>query len=143
MNDLLNDYLAYHYGMYSDTVAQEIENLVANGLAAEINGKFSPTPAGEAISEEVKETLQKSVKDATLLFETIEQYKDLTEDELLVLTYYLFPEFARNSEIRGRVERIRKRVALNLYKKGKISLLLAAKISGVPPQEIERLAAEG
>lgn len=55
----------------------------------------------------------------------------------------MFPEHAQYSEIKNKVERLKKKVAIELYKKGKISLLLAAKIAGLAPQEIEKIASEG
>ena len=74
--------------------------------------------------------------------EVLERFKDLSEDELIVILYSLYPEYARHSKIKEKVERIKKRVAIELYKKGKISLLLAARVSGLAPQEIEKYASE-
>lgn len=55
----------------------------------------------------------------------------ITNDELLALTYFSFPEMTEESLVKERIFDKREKLALGLYKKGKVSLEKAVEISGL------------
>ncbi len=73
--------------------------------------------------------------------EKIEQFKeilnDLSSDEVLAFTYFSFPEWNfgdESMEYKSLVPK-RKRLALSLYEKGKVSAEKAAFIAGIPLED--------
>lgn len=63
----------------------------------------------------------------------------ITNDELLVLTYFSFPEMTEESLVKEKIWAKREKLALGLYKKGKISLEKAVEISGLNYKEFLEL----
>lgn len=76
-------------------------------------------------------------------YELISEMKTLcqgiTNDELLALTYFSFPEMTEESLVKDRIWAKREKLALGLYRKGKISLEKAVEISGLNYKEFLRL----
>ncbi|MCW4016715.1 MAG: UPF0175 family protein [Candidatus Bathyarchaeota archaeon] len=61
---------------------------------------------------------------------------DLTKDELLGFIYYSYPDMRDDSLEFKRIETKRQEVAVNLFKKKKISLGKAAEISGLYQEDV-------
>ena len=55
----------------------------------------------------------------------------ITNDELLALTYFSFPEMTEESLVKDKIWAKREKLALGLYKKQKVSLEKAVEISGL------------
>jgi len=93
----------YKYGGFSEDIMEKLQSPRNRDL-------FIRTPEGYSLSENarqiyqilVKKLEEKGRKDIT---EFIEVIRDLDDDELLALTYWLFPEFTTKSEIKKRVEK--------------------------------------
>ena len=68
-------------------------------------------------------------------YELISEMKTLcsgiTNDELLALTYFSFPEMTEESLVKDKIWAKREKLALGLYKKQKVSLEKAVEISGL------------
>ncbi len=143
--EIVEEYMPYKFGMFSESIKLELEFLEANNYIVERKEKFYPTEKTRKEEKEIVKALENALGKKALerIDNALERFKDLSENELLVLLYSMFPEYAQYSEIKNKVERLKKKVAIELYRKGKISLLLAAKIAGLAPQEIEKIASEG
>ena len=63
----------------------------------------------------------------------------ITNDELLALTYFSFPEMTEESLVKKRIWTKREKLALGLYRKNKISLEKAVEISGLKYKEFLNL----
>jgi ArsR family metal-binding transcriptional regulator len=61
--------------------------------------------------------------------------ENLSENEILALLYFKFPEFAKYSEKLDKITKKRRELAISLYKKGKISIEAASEIAGVSIKE--------
>lgn len=121
-------YEPHHYGPYSETIDSELDALRMMGLV-EINDKIKLRPSGQALAKRLKNMVSKDFLD--LLSEIKRELNDLSEDELLAYIYFTFPEMTVESRAIERIMRKRMRLAISLYKKGKVSLSKAAQIAGV------------
>lgn len=76
-------------------------------------------------------------------YELISEMKTLchgiTNDELLALTYFSFPEMTEESLVKNRIWAKRQKLAVGLYRKGKVSLEKAVEISGLNYKEFLKL----
>lgn len=126
------DYEPYLMGPHSEIVADEAEELGRSKLLKTEGGKFSLTPQGKNIADILaKKSEQKEIN-------KIEEFKeflnDLSKDELLAFVYFSYPlpkEIAKESvEYKGLLPK-RKKLALALCAKGKISAQKAAEIAGM------------
>lgn len=78
--------------------------------------------------------------DNELISEIKELCRGITNDELLALTYFSFPEMTEESLVKDRIWAKRDKLALGLYRKNKVSLEKAVEISGLNyPQFLDLL----
>jgi uncharacterized protein YwgA len=136
------DFEPHRYGMYDQTIDDMVEGLELDGFVTvdENNNKITLTQKG---IEKAKEILKEfSEKEIETIEEVKELFEDLTEDEILALLYFKFPEFAKYSEKLGEITRKRKELAISLYKKGKVSLEAASEIAGMNVKEFMKLLKE-
>lgn len=78
--------------------------------------------------------------DNELISEIKELCSGITNDELLALTYFSFPEMTEESLVKDRIWAKRDKLALGLYRKNKVSLEKAVEISGLNyPQFLDLL----
>jgi uncharacterized protein YwgA len=136
------DFEPHRYGMYDQTIDDMIEGLELDGFVTidENNNKIALTQKGiEKAGEILKEFSEKEI-------ETIEEVKELfeglTEDEILALLYFKFPEFAKYSEKLNEINKKRRELAISLYKKGKVSLEAASEIAGMNVKDFMKLLKE-
>lgn len=93
----------YKYGSFSEDIMEKLQSPRNRDL-------FIKTSEGYSLSENarrlyqvlIKKLEEKGKKDIAEFIETI---RDLDDDELLALTYWLFPEFTTKSEIKKRIEK--------------------------------------
>ena len=126
-------YNPYNYGMYDENVDTALEFLESENIIKRIE-----EPIDNEKYIEIFELLDKSVGEEALnklkqyidyIKQIKEQYNDLTEDEVLAIVYTLYPEYAQYSEKKEEIEKKKLDIAINLYKKGKVSIGLASKIA--------------
>jgi len=126
------DFEAYRYGMYDQTIEEILDGLQKDGFIKIKDDQI-------ILQEEAVKRIQEISKDLKEKISILEEVKDLlndlAEDEMLVLMYFKFPEFARYSEKKKEIERKRKEFAISLYLKGKISIEAASEIAGVSIKE--------
>lgn len=134
----LNDSLEFEadsYGPSSDVIIGYIDDMSQIGL---INTrKKSRDNITYTLGENGKKFLEQEQLD--LDYELISEIKTLchgiTNDELLALTYFSFPEMTEESLVKERIWAKREKLALGLYRKGKVSLEKAVEISGLNYKE--------
>ncbi len=124
-------------GPYSENADADLEQLRIEGLV-EANGKIALTPKGNNLANTLK--LKASKETLDLISEMKEFLNDLTEDELLGVIYFSYPEMKIESIKFQRVETKRKEVALSLFRKKKVSLGKAALIAGISEEDFIKKA---
>jgi predicted HTH domain antitoxin len=133
------DFEPYFLGPHSEIVADEAQELEKSKLVKTDGGRIVLTPQGK----EIADTLAKKSNDKEV--NKIEEFKeflnDLSKDELLAFVYFSYPmpeEIAKESvEFRSLLPK-RKKLALSLYEKGKISAQKAAQIAGMNLEDFMR-----
>jgi len=128
------DFQAHFFGPYSEPVEDSIKNLVSYKLIEKRFSKYYITKKGI----DVFKLLEPRIANDKLL--AIDDFKkllnDMSRNELLVFVYFSFPQYITESAIRNQVEKQRVPSAWSLYKKGKISLEKASKLSGLPIEDL-------
>jgi len=127
------DFIPHILGPYSEPVEISLKNLISVNL-------IEKNPRGYQITKFGKEIFEKSIhKISPEKIEAIEDFKkflnDLSKDELLVFTYFSYPDMRKESAVFERVKRKRLPASISLYKKGKVSLEKAAFLSGLPMEK--------
>lgn len=127
------DYEPYLLGPYSEIVANEAEQLKSSGLIRKESDGFKLTPDGTRAFNVLKQHYSSDKE-----IQSIERFKeflnDLTKDELLVFVYFSYPSpdalEKESIEYKGLLKK-RKRLAMSMYQKGKVSAQKAAQLAGV------------
>ena len=107
---------------FDENIAEAIESLKFDGL---IEGDTSL----QLSSKELPFLLSDKEKD--IYEEIIDLFKDTTEDEILAIFYYKLYNQIKILKPLKRIESNRKKLALSLYQKGKISIGAASEIAGM------------
>ena len=123
-----------NYGPNSDVVNNYLDDMLSlNVVECKKKSKYSSasdysiTPFGvEILGEIVNENI-----DYSLLEDMKSLFDGLTLDEALALTYFTFPDTTEESLVKKRIVSNRKKLAIGLFKKDKISLEKATEISGI------------
>jgi predicted HTH domain antitoxin len=117
------DFAAFDYGPYSETLNRHKNILENSGFIKDL----SLTNKGYEVSKQLWENF----KEKEIIKATSEFLEILDEDELLLYIYVTSPESAEKSNIKEKIMRKRKGIALKMLRKKKISLGLAAKLAGI------------
>lgn len=138
LNELL-EFEADNYGPSSDVIMGYIDDMSQIKL---INAeKTSRNNVTYSLGEYGQKFLEKENLD--LDYELISEMKSLcqgiTNDELLALTYFSFPEMTEESLVKDKIWAKREKLALGLYRKGKVSLEKAVEISGLSYNDFLKL----
>lgn len=131
LNDEL-DFEPHKYGMYDQTIDDALEGLEQDGFIT-IDKNITLTKKGIEKAEEILKDF--SEEEIEIIEEVKELFENLSENEILALLYFKFPEFAKYSEKLDEITKKRKELAISLYKKGKISIGAASEIAGVSIKE--------
>jgi predicted HTH domain antitoxin len=115
------DFDAFDYGPYSEALAEYNDMLENSGFIKDL----SLTDKGY----EVAKQLWENFKDKEIIKATSEFLESLDEDELLLYVYVTSPEYAEKSDVKEKIMRKRKEIALKMLREKKISLGLAAKLA--------------
>ncbi|MGN1186350.1 MAG: UPF0175 family protein [Methanobrevibacter wolinii] len=134
--DKIFEFEADNYGPSSDVVIGYINDMQQIKLINTKQGS-QDNYAVYSIGEYGRKFLEK--EKLSLDYELISEIKELcnkmSNDELLALTYFSFPEMTEESLVKDRIWAKRKELALGLYKKHKVSLERAVEISGLNYKE--------
>lgn len=126
---------ADNYGPSSDVVERNLESLHQENF-------LKQDKRGYQLNDLGKEYLN-SRNFADVDFDLIDDMKNLfdglTADEVCALTYFTFPETTSESVILDRIIKNRKKLALKLYEKNKISAEKASEIAGISMMELFEL----
>lgn len=124
------DFEPYFLGPHSEIVADEAEQLKMSGLIKAEPRNIKLTPEGKTAFEML---LKKSDKNEIHKIEEFKEFlNDLSKDELLTFIYFGYPitDLAKESIEYKQLLPRRKKLALSLYKKDKLSAQRAAQIAG-------------
>ena len=113
----------YNDIFFDENIAEAIESLKFDGL---IEGDTSL----QLSSKEIPQFLL-SDKEKDIYEEIIDLFKDTTDDEILAIFYYKLYDQIKILKPLKKIESNRKKLALSLYKKGKISIGAASEIAGM------------
>jgi hypothetical protein len=126
------DFEPYFLGPHSEIVANEEEELQRSNLIDVRGGQIRLTSDGKSVFQELIKRADKKE------FEKIQEFKDflndLSKDELLAFIYFSYPspeELEKESIEYKELLPKRKRLAISMYKKDKISAQKAAQIAGM------------
>lgn len=119
-------------GPYSEPARFELGSLKIDNIVQMEYGRIFLTSFGKQVAIELTKEFDKTI------IKMVEDFKvllnDLTENELLIFIYCTFGMTEESLEIK-RLIPLRKKIAINLYKKGKISLEKMAEIAGISLDE--------
>ena len=134
------EFVPYLKGPYSEVVDGALSDLQNLGLV-----DFDPygndirlTPKGRAAAATLNPKIPKELR--AEIEEIKEFLNSLSEDELLVFTYYTYPDTVTDSVVRERVARVRIPRVLSMYRKGKVSLEKASELAGLSLPEFKKRA---
>ncbi len=132
----LEDLLMYEphlYGPYSEVVDNVLQSLIRLGLVKGTKRGYYLTDEGKKVFNSLtpKEELVRVITDFK------EFLNDLSNDELLAFIYVSYPEYIKESVKWDELKPKRKRLAISLLKKGKVSFSKAAEIAGMSPGEFD------
>ena len=123
-------------GPFSETVKNMLENLQYRGYVRKDRRKIELTDRGEKVVEVIYENATDELID---LIEDVKNFvNDLSKDELLVYIYFTYPDMTSESFELDEIELKREEVAMNLYKKEKVSLEKASELAGKSFSEFKR-----
>lgn len=120
----------YQYGSYSESV-DEVKDQYENSkyLDRGSKGEIQLSAKGRALAVEVWSAASEEERQAVR--EIKEVFNDMSLDELLLFMYQTYPETAESSSVRDRVLCNKLRLAMSLYRKGKVSYQKAAELAGM------------
>lgn len=133
-------FVPYLKGPYSEVADDALGDLVNLGLVAvgEYGRDIRLTPGGLAAVKALDASLPADLR------QEIEDVKgflnELSEEELLVFTYFTYPETVTDSVVKERVTAVRVPRSLALYRKGKVSVEKAAELAGISIPEFKKRA---
>jgi len=125
----------HHFGPYSEVVELELANLRLLNLVKE-DREIRLTGKGKKLAAKLRRFVNPRFLE--FISEVKKELNDLTEDELFAYIYFTFREMTKESRALERILRKRKRLALSLYCKRKVSLSKAAQIAGVSVSEFSK-----
>ncbi|MFW6312149.1 MAG: UPF0175 family protein, partial [Nanoarchaeota archaeon] len=132
------DFKPHHYGPHSYNAQYDLEDLETEGLIIVIDGEIHLTDEGYHLFDEIKKTFNEDILNLTS--ETKKFLNDLSMNELLSYIYQNNKDMTIESVVVNRLKKNLIEYAVNLYKKKKISLSSAAKISDLSVEQfVEKL----
>ena len=132
----ISDFEAYNYGPYGEGVESALTDLVSYGLLEKIGNdhkqEYTLTPKGRETVDKVKQDFSDFYDDIKKLMKTMDK---LTDEELVALVYFTYPEYAKESKIYKYIMNKRVNIAVSLYNKDVISIGKAAEIAGMSKEK--------
>ena len=135
------DYEPDFLGPHSEIVSDEVEQLESSGMVSAKMDRIELTPDGSKAVDMIKQLLDE--KEMQKIEEFKEFLNDLTRDELLTFVYFSYPsqnEIEKESVEYNDLLPKRRKLAMSMYQKDKISAQKAAQIAGEHLEDfLERL----
>ena len=125
---------ADYYGPYSETVAEEFKGLALDDVVQDNQTSIRLLPLGKGIAKELIKEYNKKILDIVSDFKKL--LNNMSQEEILTLIYTSFPDYTEESVVKEDVMKNRIKVAIQLYKKGKISLERASEIAGLTLEKL-------
>jgi uncharacterized protein YwgA len=125
------EFVPHYMGPYSENVENAFKDLATSGLVqAEKYGKHlridpKALPEVRVLEKHMPPDAKEHIHDVKALL------NDLSENEVLVFTYFTYPDMTSRSEVLEKALAHRVPAALSMYRKGKVSLERAAKLAGM------------
>jgi predicted HTH domain antitoxin len=120
---------------YDENIAEAIESLKLDGLIEGDSTTFLLSNKGK----EVAAHFLLSEKEKDIYEEVVDLFKDTTDDEILAIFYFKLYDQIKIIRPLKRIEKDRKKLAISLYKKGKISIGAASEIAGIDIAKLLKL----
>lgn len=136
------DFESDFMGPYSEIADEELEQLKLYDIFELEGYKLKLTLFGKKIANSLDKSIRRDEKE--MISELKSLLNDMTQDELLCFIYYTYPEMTKESIKFDKIASKREKIALDLYRKGKISLGKTSEIAGLPIEKmIEELKTKG
>jgi predicted HTH domain antitoxin len=133
------DYDAYRYGSFSETIDEIFDQYeISKYVEKDTSGNIYLTTKGDKLSSALWESTDE--QNRGLVCDIKREFNDMTLNELLLFMYVTYPETAENSDVRDKILRDRRSIALNLLRKGKVTLQKAAELAGMGLEDFIQLA---
>ncbi|MFZ8801270.1 MAG: UPF0175 family protein [Candidatus Nanopusillus sp.] len=130
----LKEKMSFRPRMYKDiffdpAVAEALEFLQVNKLIEINNNIVILTKNGEEAAQFLLSEL--SYKEKDILEEVLDLFNGTTDDEILAIFYFKLDDILKIIKPLYRIIKNRKKLAVSLYRKGKISIGAASEIAGM------------
>jgi predicted HTH domain antitoxin len=133
------DYDAYRYGSFSETIDEILDQFeISKYVEKDSSGNILLTTKGDKLSSALWENTDE--QNRGLVCDIKREFNDMSLNELLLFMYVTYPETAENSDVRDKILRNRCSIALNLLRKGKVTLQKAAELAGMNLDDFTQLA---
>lgn len=134
------DYAPYIMGSYSEVVEEIQDQFYISGFTEIANGATKLSPEGRKLAEATWLSADERERKVVSYVKTL--LNDLSYLELLGLVYAEYPDSAIKSEMLKAVASKKLEIAIQLFRKAKVSLKKAASIADLPLQEFSRILKE-
>jgi predicted HTH domain antitoxin len=124
-----SDFKPDNYGPNSDYVGNVLDEFKTLQLLSEKRGKYFLTETGKDIANSANQNL--NIDEKSVIYDMKNLFSGLTYNETLALVYYNYPNMTEESLVKAKIDQKREKIALNLFKKGKISSGKASEIAGM------------
>jgi len=97
---------AYYFGAFSEDIDDSVTKFSDSSIVNATSDGFVLSPYGKSIINQMKESSNEEDRKVLEVTETIvKALSKMNDNDVLALTYYLFPEFTDDSLIKKEVER--------------------------------------
>lgn len=127
------DFEPYLFGPHSDVALKTLDEYQSLKVVLVDGNKIKLSDLGKDIENEVERRASDQEKELTSNFKSF--LNDLSKEELLAFIYFSYPDMKKESIEYQKLIPLRKRLALKLYRKEKVSLERAAIIAGLTLEE--------
>ncbi|MDT7891089.1 MAG: UPF0175 family protein [Candidatus Nanopusillus sp.] len=123
------DFKIYKTEIYDQNINDILDGLKQDGFIKIKNKYIMLTEKGIEVAEKIFKEFSK--KEIDILEEVLDLFDGTTDDEILAVFYFKVPGFSELSGPLPKIIKNRKKLAISLYRKGKISIGAASEIAGM------------
>jgi hypothetical protein len=123
------DFKIYKTEIYDQNINDILDGLKQDGFIKIKNKYIMLTEKGIEEAEKIFKEFSK--KEIDILEEVLDLFDGTTNDEILAVFYFKVPGFSELSGPLPKIVKNRKKLAISLYRKGKISIGAASEIAGM------------
>lgn len=107
------NHVAYNFGGYSEDVDESLDTLIDLGAIAEDKGYYSTTEYGKKLISYLEKTDGNYVNMDRDTEKVSKSLDEVSDRELIGLSYHYYPELAKESTIKESVERMNKTLTID------------------------------